>query len=695
MKKKLLFILLAVTLVLATLCACGGNGDDTETAECTHEWALKEGTETSATCDVGGTDTFTCTLCGEEKEEAVEALGHDFQRESTVEATCIAGGYDVFKCSRCEATENRNETSISTKPEAHNFEEIRVEPTCTTRGSSETKCTLCNANQGDKQTLQALKHTYERTYADGEVDKTVVSTVKPTCEKDGSITYSCPDCNKASITKTYEDLSAETASDADKKLAATIKALGHDFSVVKEDKPAECLKPGYKIMSCKNGCGETENAATYEPLGHSYEREGAEIVFGKVTLAPTCVAEGLQWAVCADCSYSADQDEIPTEAYSQKIPATGVHDFVVYVKTTNPTCTTSGYDTYRCANCSNTDQTQNMVDPQPHTWVLDEDMLIDGNPYCLTNGKYPYYCSAMWGKNGNVPCAEFAKDGGKREYNVNGEEVVPIKHAYVSGEWTIAPTCITPATYTCTQCTDDFVAYEEDTAAQATGTHVYTITNPETDTVLPTCTTYGYTTYYCSSDTGCTESENRDFTARVPHALGEVTSDGIVACTVAGCGATFINTTTVIETEFDGISSEGTSLCTDPFCGGCDYDNILVFVTASTAPKAAEALKLPEGATEGTYSLTKTVDSENPITLFEILGVPNAEYTIKLFNGEDEVTSFKADIAGEKVDVNITYNTMYTDEGYLYIDIAEVAKSVTSIVIECETEASVNFYKFQ
>ncbi len=687
MKKKLLFILLAAVLVLATLCACGGGGDDTETTECTHEWALKEGTVTSATCDVGGTDTFACTLCGEEKEEAVEALGHDFQRESTVEATCIAGGYDIFKCSRCEATENRNETSISTKPDAHNFEEIRVEPTCTTRGSTETKCTLCNANDGDKVTLQALKHTYERTYADGEEDKTVVAIVPATCTTNGTITYSCPDCNKASLTRTYEELSAETATDADKALAETIKALGHDFSVVKEDKPAKCLTSGYKIMSCKNGCGETENAATYEPIGHSYEREGATINFAKVTLAPTCVAEGLRWAVCDDCQYSADQDAIPTEIYSEKIPATGVHDFVVFVRTTTPTCTTQGYDTYRCANCQETTP-MNTVDPEPHTWVLDEDMLNNGSPTCMTDGNYPYYCSAMWGKNSNVPCAEYSKANGKREYNINGEVVSSIKHTYVSGSWKVAPTCITPAIYVCTECPVEFSAYEEDTLARATGVHEYTITNPETDTVLPTCTTYGYTTYYCSSDSGCNEWENRDFTARAPHALGEVTTDGIVGCTV--CTATFINTTTVIETEFDGISKDGTSLCTDPFCGGCDYDDILVFVTASTAPKPAEKLVLTDGA----YKLEKEL-GEDDIALLEILGVPNANYTIKLFNGEQEVKTFKADIEGENVDVNITYNTIYTEDGFLYIDIAEVAESITSIVIECETEASVNFYKFQ
>ena len=699
MKKKLIFILLALVAVVAVLSACGGDGD-TETTECTHEWALKEGTVTSATCEAGGTDTFVCTLCQEEKTEAVESLGHDMQRTETVEATCVAGG-----CTRCEETEQRNETKIALN--SHDFEEKRVEPTCTTRGSTETKCTLCGANDGSKKTLPQLGHTYTREYKDGEEDKTVVTTVKPTCTENGSITYKCGDCDDAEITKTYEELSAEGASDADKKLAATLKALGHDYSVLKEHVDAKCLTAGHTINSCKNGCGTTEKVASQDPLGHTYERAGAKDVKYAVDVEPTCITDGKEWAVCDDCAHNSKDDVVPNEKYSQVVPATGEHDYSFYLKTTSATCTSQGYDTYRCGkdpNCT-AQQEMNHFGPLEHQWSLDEALISDGQPTCATQGNYPYYCEADYSKKEglHVYCTMYSQESGNRMYNVNGEEVSEIKHVYTQGNYKIAPTCITPATYTCEECTKDFIAYAEDTDAQATGIHVYDFAE-ESDIVAPTCSTYGYTVYHCSSDTGCSETQNKDFTARTPHNLTEITSDGMTQC--QDCTAKFINTTTKIATEFedeDGnkISSGGTSLCRDPLCEGCDYDDILVSITASTAPEAAKDLaEVVDGETTK-YVYEQAVDSENPITLLEIFGTPVTNYTIKVYSvyegaGSEnnvEITSFKANIAGEEVDVNLTINTETTEDDVLYVDLAEVAGSAVMIVIEADTNASVNFYK--
>lgn len=695
MKKRLLFILLALVAVVAVLSACGGNEDTDSSTDCVHEWALKDGTVTSATCTAGGTDTFVCSLCQEQKTEVVESLGHDLQRTNTVEATCIAGGYDVFTCTRCETTEQRNQTSISIKPEAHKYTEHRVEPTCTARGSSETKCDLCGANQGDKVTLVALGHTYQRTYKDGEVDKTLVTPVAPTCEENGSITYKCGDCDEAQVTKTYEELSAETASDADKALAETLKALGHDYSVLEDHVEAECLVAGYTINSCKNGCGTTQEVASVDPLGHTYERAGATSFNYAVTLQPTCIKPGEEWVVCDDCAHSSSDDETPNEKYSRVVPATGVHEYTYKEKTIAPTCTAEGYDIYRCTKdgiCTETTNL-NIVDQLPHQWVLDKDMLSDeGVPTCATNGNYAYYCASdiyNENKDTHIYCEAYSKDSGKRAYNVNGETVDVVKHIYTEGNYKIAPTCITPATYACEECGNDFVAYEDDTNAQATGVHDYDKATEE-DIVAPTCTSYGYTTYHCTADDKCTAIEYRDYTIRAPHTLGE----GMTACTV--CFASFINTTTQIANEFedeDGnkISANGTSLCRDDKCTGCDYDTIKVFVTASTAPADPEQL-VDDGT--GTYKLEKTVDAENPITLLELFGTPVTNYTIKVYGADDvEITSFKATVNGAEVDVPLTFNTQITEDGALYVDIAEVAGDAVKIVIEADTAAEVNFYK--
>jgi polyisoprenyl-teichoic acid--peptidoglycan teichoic acid transferase len=76
------------------------------TACTTHTW--DSGTvKTEATCEGTGVMTYTCTKCGETKEETIEALGHDYQDVVEVPATCFSPGTTAGrKCSRCGAVES-------------------------------------------------------------------------------------------------------------------------------------------------------------------------------------------------------------------------------------------------------------------------------------------------------------------------------------------------------------------------------------------------------------------------------------------------------------------------------------------------------------------------------------------------------------------------------------------------------------
>ncbi|MCL2816495.1 MAG: glycoside hydrolase family 5 protein, partial [Oscillospiraceae bacterium] len=69
---------------------------------CGHDWV----TVFTATCLYGGISKEVCGLCGgEQNEEIVSALGHDFSEEvETVPPTSQKEGYTVYKCVRCDET---------------------------------------------------------------------------------------------------------------------------------------------------------------------------------------------------------------------------------------------------------------------------------------------------------------------------------------------------------------------------------------------------------------------------------------------------------------------------------------------------------------------------------------------------------------------------------------------------------------
>lgn len=71
---------------------------------CEHVW--DDGVVTTpATCEEAGVMTYTCTLCGETKTAAIDALGHDWDDGVvTTEATCGTDGVMTYTCANCGET---------------------------------------------------------------------------------------------------------------------------------------------------------------------------------------------------------------------------------------------------------------------------------------------------------------------------------------------------------------------------------------------------------------------------------------------------------------------------------------------------------------------------------------------------------------------------------------------------------------
>ena len=97
---------------------------------------------TAPTETTPGVRTFTCTVCGDIREETIPATGaHDYRFTETIAPTCTDGGYDLYTCSGCGATERRNLTDAA----GHKWDggTVTTAPTETTPGVRTYTCTVC------------------------------------------------------------------------------------------------------------------------------------------------------------------------------------------------------------------------------------------------------------------------------------------------------------------------------------------------------------------------------------------------------------------------------------------------------------------------------------------------------------------------------------------------------------------------
>ena len=97
-----------------------------------HEW--KAVSEQKSTCEDSGLITYNCSVCGAEKSEATDPLGHDYVAPFTPN-----GDVHSMTCSRCS----------STADEQHSWSKVKVisEPNCNTPGSELHRCSVCNAEK--------------------------------------------------------------------------------------------------------------------------------------------------------------------------------------------------------------------------------------------------------------------------------------------------------------------------------------------------------------------------------------------------------------------------------------------------------------------------------------------------------------------------------------------------------------------
>ena len=170
---------------------CDSKTDVTEIAALGHEWG--EGKETKApTCTEAGEKTYTCTRCDKTKTEAIEALGHAYSEEWTVdkEATCEEAGSKSHHCTRPGCDSKTDVTVIEALGHEWSEGKETKAPTCTEAGEKTYTCTRCSATKTEE--VAALGHDYSDEWT---VDKEATTT------ETGSKSHHCKVCgDKTDVT---------------------------------------------------------------------------------------------------------------------------------------------------------------------------------------------------------------------------------------------------------------------------------------------------------------------------------------------------------------------------------------------------------------------------------------------------------------------------------------------------------------
>ena len=348
--------------------------------ECTnHDW--DEGViTTEPTCTTKGVKTFTCKNCKTTKTEEVNALGHDYSKEWTIDkkATCLEEGSKSHHCTRCDS---KADATVIPKT-SHNFDNgvITTAPTCTKDGVKIYTCKDCKTTK--TEVIKALGHDYSKEWT---VDK------KATCTEEGSKSHHCTRCDSKKdvtvIPKTshnYDDgvittnptctksgVNTFTCKDCKTTKTEVLKALGHDYS--KEwtiDKKATCTESGSKSHHCTR-CDSKSDVTVIPVLSHNYDN-------GVITTKATCTKDGVKTYTCKDCKTTK----------TEVINALGYDYSKEWTIDKKATCTESGSKSHHCTRCdSKSDVT--VISKLSHDWVLTSTV----NPTRDHEGKKVYTCS--------------------------------------------------------------------------------------------------------------------------------------------------------------------------------------------------------------------------------------------------------------------------------------------------------------
>ena len=145
-------------------CVCGAY--ETKTEENSHNYVRDPSRETTVTCESAGKECYTCTKCGDQIENVVEALGHAWvEDEGNYPAKCGQEGRMWWHCANpgCSATKKDD----CPAPSDHEWVPNWIsKASCTREGVKNGEiCSHCgeHRNEGDLEYVDRLNHDLETT----------------------------------------------------------------------------------------------------------------------------------------------------------------------------------------------------------------------------------------------------------------------------------------------------------------------------------------------------------------------------------------------------------------------------------------------------------------------------------------------------------------------------------------------------
>ncbi len=396
--KKVIFFLLALCMVFALTSALAVEDD----AVCPVSGAAHNYTRADfstpnlkhPTCCEGGYIVMVCE-CGERVTREAEALGHKVEdlRLESVAATCTKDGYDKYFCKTTGklVTENKLYAKGHVWGQCH-----EIEATCCTNGSHEWRCEVCDTileieilpktgNHADTVT-ETTKATctadgreivkckeFGTVLSDTKLDKlghnyVVTSEGAPTCEVEGWVESKCTRCGDVQTILTKRDghtpewtvTKQPTCTDkGEEKLVCTkpeckkvletreLDALGHDWVLQPNGKPAACNKEGFNEYVC--AVCEARKIDKIPMLDHVYG------VWH--TQDATCTEPGFKVEYCPLCNTEFQWIDLPITEHNWQD-----------VITLPATCTLDGKKNIVCKDCEEVKAVNVTIDKLGHVW---------------------------------------------------------------------------------------------------------------------------------------------------------------------------------------------------------------------------------------------------------------------------------------------------------------------------------------
>lgn len=625
--------------------------------EHSYEWQIT----TTPTCRDNGKKENVCTVCGTVSETQTifaDKQYCDFSEHIVEEATCTKGGIDKWVCKVCGDTDPSKQ-EIKTDPAHKPGEWVEVPATCEAKGYKYQKCEVCF-----NEALALGMLNYEELPANGH-DWDTVSTDEATCDSPAVNHNQCTACGAT------DDVQVGVA-------------LGHSYDNQPELTAAPtCTESGYKYKECKNGCGTTQITGVGEnPTGHNYDYEDPEY---SERVEATCVTDGYITATCKVCSHVGTSEEDGISV----IPADPALHYSVYdvVSNVDATCHADAYAVWACTADATCTQTKNVYaegTQLKHEYVQSGEPVA---PTCNAEGYTLFVCTLCQDPDGAANCTEGCAD--KRDIKAK----VPHEMTTVYEETRLDSTCITPSSveYDCGWCSGHFTyVYPTADAADAVPLKEHGNWAPTDNVVAPTCTSEGYTVYYCTMDEACEKTTNKDFTIRAQHAF-TVYTDGRLVCPT--CEVTYRNITTFTNDIIASSGKDGNGPLTFEDADGnkieLDWE-----VIGYGNPGASTAITAGQAYAQNEFSL----NIAKGIIAIDV--VDGMEMTIVVKESDEVSVEYTITVAQAAVGYDVTVSRLgltYKYEGVsgkFYLDLYENA-TVEGITVTSNVDTTIDLYAKQ